>query len=390
MDIDHLHFYVDDGVAWREWFVRYCGCRRIVTWQSDQVHRSLLSLGRVPLLLTSPLPGGPNQPEDCREDSAVAAYLNQHPNGVGDVAFRVRDLGAAVDRVLRQGGQLRQPVQTVTRPEGSFRWCQIQGWGSLRHTLIERHGPWYLLPWVPAVPAQSLDGADDADSLVAIDHAVLNVALGDLEQAAAWYEAMLGFERQQRFVIKTPRSGLQSYVLSHPEGQAQIPINEPGTANSQVQEFLTHNRGAGIQHVALQTTNIVATVRRLRQRGLNFLAVPPTYYEGLNQRALELQAEIDLSSLQCQEILADWSAGLPQSCLLQTFTQPIFGLPTFFFEVIERQRFWQGGTLKQAQGFGEGNFQALFEAIEREQIKRGSLRPGPRPEALPNAISESC
>jgi 4-hydroxyphenylpyruvate dioxygenase len=364
MDIDHLHFYVEDGAAWREWFVHHCGCRRIVTWQDDQVHRSLVSLGQVPIMLSAPL----------RQDSAIATYLAQHPNGLGDLAFRVTDLDAVVARVLAQGGRLCQPIQTVARREGQLRWCQIQGWGSLRHTLIERHGPWYLLPWLPQVPAQSLEPGPAPGSITAIDHAVLNVYEGNLEPAAAWYETTLGFQRQQQFVIETAHSGLRSYVLSHPEGQAQIPINEPVTPNSQIQEFLTHHRGPGIQHVALRTSDIVKTVTALRQLGLTFLDVPLTYYEELTQRPEWDKIAADLRAVQAHQILLDWSPGLPQNCLLQTFSQPLFGLPTFFFEVIERQRFWQGGALKLAQGFGEGNFQALFEAIEREQMKRGSLQ----------------
>lgn len=363
MDIDHLHFYVDDGATWREWFVQHCGCRQVITWQDNQVHRSLLTLGQVPLLLSSPLVG----------EGPIATYLAQHPNGVGDVAFRVADLEAVVLRVVGQGGVLREPIQTVERPEGGFRWCQIQGWGSLRHTLIERQGPWYLLPWLPAIPGQSLAAGGDL-GITAIDHAVLNLGQGDLEQATAWYEKMLGFERQQRFRIETSQSGLNSYVLGHPEGQAKIPINEPATANSQIQEFLTYNRGPGIQHVALQSLDVVATVAHLRQLGLTFLEVPPTYYEALVQRPAWPLVNLDLAQVQTHQILVDWVQDLPQGCLLQTFTQPLFGLPTFFFELIERQRFWQGNIQKHAQGFGEGNFQALFEAIEREQMKRGSLR----------------
>lgn len=374
MDIDHLHFYVDDGAAWREWFVQHCGCHRVLSWQDGPVHRSLVSLGQVPILLSSPL----LEPETMTPGSQslpIAQYLAQHPPGLGDVAFRVADLERVVERALHQGGQLLQPIQTVVRSEGSFKWCQIKGWGSLRHTLVERNGPWHLLPWMPAIPAQDW-GSGHPVGITAIDHAVLNVEQGQLEKAAAWYEAVLGFQRQQRFVIETSHSGLQSCVLSHPEGQAKLPINEPATVNSQIQEFLTHHRGAGIQHVALHTPEIFATVAHLRQLGLAFLEVPQAYYEDLAQRPEIRTANLDFEALQAHQVLADYAPDLPQSCLLQTFSQPIFGLPTFFFELIERQHFWQGGTLKQAQGFGEGNFRALFEAIEREQAKRGSLHAG--------------
>ncbi|HEY9763817.1 MAG TPA: 4-hydroxyphenylpyruvate dioxygenase [Trichocoleus sp.] len=374
MNIDHLHFYVDDGVAWREWFVKHCGCRRVLSWQDEQVHRSLIVLGQVPILLSAPLTElGTINPSS--QSFAIASYLACHPPGLGDLALRVTDLERVVERLLRQGGQLFQPIQTVVRPEGNFKWCQIQGWGSLRHTLVERNGPWHLLPWMPPIPAQDW-GLTDTVGITAVDHAVINVERGQLEKAAAWYETLLGFQRQQRFVIETPHSGLQSCVLSHSEGQAKLPINEPATANSQIQEFLTHNRGAGIQHVALQTPQILTTVAHLRQLGLAFLDVPPAYYEDLAQRPEIKTANLDFELLQSHQVLADCAPDLPQSCLLQTFSQPIFGLPTFFFEIIERQHFWQGGTLKQAQGFGEGNFRALFEAIEREQAKRGSLHAG--------------
>lgn len=366
MDIDHLHFYVDDGVIWQRWFIQRCGGCLLSSWQDQQVQRSLLTLGQVPILLSAPLTSAAG---------AVSQYLVRHPNGIADVAFRVNNLEQQLEHILAQGGQLCQPLQVVNHPQGSFKWCQIRGWAGLRHTLIERHGPWYLLPWLPPLPAFDLSLSGPLGAIATIDHAVLNVPKGDLERAAAWYETVLGFQRQQQFVIKTARSGLQSYVLRHPEGQAQIPINEPGTPNSQIQEFLTHHRGAGIQHVALQTTDVVSTVARLRQLGLAFLSVPDTYYDDLVQRPEWGLIDADLAALKAQQILLDWSPTQPQGCLLQTFTQPIFGQPTCFFELIERRQFWQSNRLQQAQGFGEGNFQALFEAIEREQLRRGSLQP---------------
>jgi 4-hydroxyphenylpyruvate dioxygenase len=195
---------------------------------------------------------------------------------------------------------------------------------------------------------------------------VLNVATGDLERALRWYEDVLGFQRQQTFMIQTDQSGLRSQVLVHPISGVQFPINEPTSANSQIQEFLDVNQGSGIQHIALQTPQIVKAIAQLRNLGLSFLPIPPTYYTQLrlSHPKLPLSAS-EFEEITAQQILVDWQDKSTNALLLQTFTQPIFEQPTFFFELIERR---QG-----AQGFGEGNFRALFEAIEREQLKRGSL-----------------
>jgi 4-hydroxyphenylpyruvate dioxygenase len=153
--------------------------------------------------------------------------------------------------------------------------------------------------------------------------------------------------------------------MLHPDGWVKLPINQPTSANSQIQEFLEVNRGPGVQHIALQTPNIVDAIAYLRQRGLPFLQVPRTYYtQLLHRQGLQL-SEAEIQEIAAQQILVDWEENSPEALLLQIFTQPIFEQPTFFFELIERRL--------QARGFGEGNFRALFEAIEREQMKRGSL-----------------
>jgi 4-hydroxyphenylpyruvate dioxygenase len=195
-----------------------------------------------------------------------------------------------------------------------------------------------------------------------IDHVVLNVANGNLESAVSFYEKTLGFQRQQTFNIQTHRSGLHSQVMVHPHGGVQLPINEPSSENSQIQEFLNLNRGPGIQHIALATHDILQAVAQLRASGLSFIQVPPRYYRNLQQRQGFRKSAAQWAEIEAQEILVDWHSDDPEKMLLQTFTQPIFSQPTFFFESIERRC--------QAQGFGEGNFQALFQAIEQEQIKR--------------------
>ena len=199
---------------------------------------------------------------------------------------------------------------------------------------------------------------------------VLNVRVGDLEKVVSWYEAVLGFQKRQNFAIETERSGLYSQVLVHPDG-VQLPVNEPLCLNSQIQEFLERNRGAGIQHIALSTPRIVRAIARLKTAGLQFLSVPFTYYEQLLQDYPQIgNLAQEWDAIVQQQILVDCQNSpandLTFPLLLQIFTQPIFEQPTFFFEFIER--------CASARGFGEGNFRALFEAIEREQIKRSSLK----------------
>jgi 4-hydroxyphenylpyruvate dioxygenase len=248
----------------------------------------------------------------------------------------------------------------------------------------------------------SVDSEDDEDptgkrpAIDHIDHGVINVPVGQLTAAVDWYVQRFGFQPRQEFTIDTPWSGLRSQVLAHPNGGATLPINEPTTANSQVQEFLHWNRGPGIQHVALHTHNIIQTVGHLQDRGVQFLDVPHGYYQALTQRPgygvrpsdssdrsrpnspqaanpPYLASHPLLDELVRLNILVDWDSQTPQAKLLQTFTQPVFDQPTLFFEIIQRQSAWAGAHPILAQGFGERNFQALFEAIEQEQRKRGSL-----------------
>jgi 4-hydroxyphenylpyruvate dioxygenase len=362
MEIDHLHFYVDDLERWQQWFSQRCACELWGNGEDAATRRRLLALGQVPLLLSAPR----------HDESPVARYLRQHPPGLADVAFRVTDVQAAVRRYGTAAASAGKPLTASVQPsdqEPGLRWCQVAGWGSVRHTLIERQASKPCFPGIRLVDNPRLPQLD----VTAIDHAVLNVQTGDLARAVDWYERHFGFCRTQMFNIATSYSGLQSQVLVHPDGTATLPINQPATANSQVQEFLTYNRGTGVQHVALRSADILQDVARLKALGLTFLSVPSTYYQTLTQRSGYCAQGLDWAAIAQTQILVDWSPEAPQARLLQTFTQPIFDQPTFFFEVIERQTIWQKQQKTTAQGFGEGNFRALFEAIEREQMKRGSL-----------------
>lgn len=365
MKIDHIHFYVEDAKALCNWFVRTLGFQLVASGENDHTCTEAIASGSVCFVLSSPL----------TSTSPVAQFLRRHPSGVADIAFLVQDVEASMDRAVRAGAKVLQPMQQQQQAGGWVKWGTIAAWGSLTHTLIETTGDASFVRSQKALKVDKLDIvgsniqsanlAQDNDLFTEIDHVVLNVAAGDLERVVTWYENTLGFIPQQTFAIQTERSALYSTVMVHPDGYVKLPVNEPASANSQIQEFLDVNKGPGIQHIALQTVNIVQAIALLRQRGLLFLPVPSTYYTQLRQRSLLQMEEAEFQEIAREQILVDWQDDKPQSLLLQIFTQPIFGQPTFFFELIERRL--------QAPGFGEGNFRALFEAIEREQLKRGSL-----------------
>lgn len=347
MKIDHVHFYVEDAKVWRDWFVNYLGFTPLVNGIcSFHTRTEAVKSGVVKFLLSSPL----------LPTSPVAEFLRQHPPGVADVAFTVADVETAIAHAQAHGATILQSIEERQVGNLSCKCSKIAAWGGLTHTLLEK------------LPSPDEDSVitSSTNAITAIDHIVLNVAAGDLEAAVTWYQKILNFQPRQTFKIQTDRSALYSQVMVSRNGAVQLPINEPASRNSQIQEFLDVNRGPGIQHIALQTPNLVSAIAQFRQRGLSLLTVPQTYYSQLQQRPGLPLSPLELQAIAQQQILVDWQPDSHPGVLLQIFTQPIFGQPTFFFEFIERRR--------QAQGFGEGNFRALFEAIESEQMKRGTLQ----------------
>ncbi len=374
MNIEHVHFYVEDAKGWRDWFVSHLGFQAVADYaipfyESSHTCTEVVKSGSVYFLLSSPL----------LPISPVAEFLRQHPPGVADIAFGVEDLEAAIALASAHGARVLQTIQQHQQGAVKVKWGKISGWGGLSHTLIELATDEITdvtdnltVGFIDLASATS--ATTSVATITAIDHIVLNVASGDLESAVTWYESILDFQRQQTFTIQTDRSGLYSQVIVSRNAKVQLPINEPASANSQIQEFLNVNNGSGIQHIALRTDNIINAIAQFRACGLSFLPVPTRYYSDLVHRGgLPLSAQ-EISAIARAEILVDWNQETLQNMhvgaqhtvplLLQIFTQPIFGQPTFFFEFIERR--------SQVQGFGEGNFRALFEAIEREQIKRST------------------
>ncbi len=342
MEIDSIHFYVKDAARMRDWALSQLGLQDLGTAEAIDSNTRTYRVGNDRLCLTISSPLAPTSP--------VAAYLQQHPSGVRDIAFRVRSLDAMRQKLDR----LKIEILATSSVRNDLQWLKIRGWGAIEHTIIQ------------APSASDLDRSANRSAptnFIGIDHLVLNVAAGELAAAVAWYRDLFDFHIHQAFDIQTQTSGLASKALVSACERIRFNINEPSSPNSQIQEFLDANGGAGIQHIALATPDLCATVDRLKQQGLTFLNIPTSYYTNLNLRAQSaVTAPLtheELQQLERLEILADWPDTAPEAVLMQIFTKPIFEEPTFFFEAIERRN--------RAKGFGQGNFQALFEAVEEYQ-----------------------
>ena len=353
--IDHIEFFVDDAKAWAQFYTARFGMylRAIGNPETGLEQRIsyVVGQGRVIFVFTQPFGDGPLA-------TAIREHIALHGCGVKDVAFRVKDARWAMVMAARAGAGLATDlVEGRLNGEIDFRSAAIQVYGDTIHTFVERprHGR-----FAPGYE-NAASGIEDNDiSFAMIDHVVANVE--HMDEWVEFYERVFGFDETAHFDINTGRSALMSKVVGDEDGYIKLPINEPSSKNSQIQEFLDEFHGPGVQHIALLTPNIVSTVREMRAQGVQFMDVPATYYdEHLLARIGTIKE--DLAELKANSILIDRDR--PDSYLLQVFTQPIFGRPTLFHEVIQRRG--------NSEGFGEGNFKALFEAIEREQARRGTL-----------------
>jgi 4-hydroxyphenylpyruvate dioxygenase len=324
MEIDHIHFYVDDLATRRNWFIQNMGCETLSATANRHTATEVLKSGAVYFVLSSAL----------RPNSPVAHYLKKHPPGVADIALRVRSIEAQ----LAKADQIQVSLQTIPSLGGRLKWAKISGWGSLSHTLIENTSPVDFCQALFGSGTQAEGSpsaiANTSADFTQIDHVVLNVAAGALSQVVEWYRNLFDFQVQQAFQIQTETSGLNSKVLMSQNGQVYFNINEPSSSKSQIQEFLDENRGSGIQHIALKTPNILQAVRQMRQRGMKFLSVPATYYNQLSQRLQQGQmsqfSQTEIQDIKAQNILVDWQKNRPESILLQIFSHPIFEQRTFF------------------------------------------------------------
>lgn len=313
----------------------------------------VLEQGEIRLVLTSAL----------REDHEITRHNARHGDGVRDIALTVPDATEAYRQAVQRGARgVREPT-TLEDEHGTVEVAAIATYGDTIHTFVERSG--YEGAFLPGFVSVSTNGQTRGDAgLVNIDHIVGNVELGRMDQWVEFYERVFGMTNILHFgdeQIHTEYSALMSKVMSDGEGKIKFPINEPaeGKRKSQIEEYIEFYNGAGAQHIALASTDIVATVENLKSRGCLFLDTPDTYYEEAPDRVGEIDE--DYAELREHKILVDRDE---DGYLLQIFTKTAQDRPTLFFEVIERHG---------ARGFGDGNFKALFEAIEREQALRGNL-----------------
>ena len=296
-------------------------------------------------------------------DSQVADHHRRHGDGVLDVALEVPDVDKCIAHARVTGAEIVAEPHDITDSYGTVRTAAIKAYGDTTHTLVDRSR--YHGPYLPGYVARG-SAVHETPAFVALDHVVGNVELGAMDDWVAFYHRVMGFTNLAEFIgddIATEYSALMSKVVASGDHRVKFPLNEPavGKKKSQIDEYLEFYRGSGVQHLALATPDICATVDTLRGRGVEFLATPDSYYTDpvLRQRIGEVRVPVE--ELRKRGILVDRDE---DGYLLQIFTKPVGDRPTVFFEFIERH-----GSL----GFGKGNFQALFQAIEREQELRGNL-----------------
>jgi len=298
-------------------------------------------------------------------DSPIADHHRRHGDGVIDVALGVQDVDKCVAHARRAGATVLTEPHDITDENGTVRTATLRAYGDTTHTLVDRSR--YHGAYLPGYVARTSGAAAVTEpAFVALDHVVGNVELGAMDEWVAFYHRVMGFTNLAEFIgddIATEYSALMSKVVASGDHRVKFPLNEPakGKKKSQIDEYLEFYGGPGVQHLALATPDICATVDELTRRGVEFLATPDSYYTDPVLRSRIGEVRVPVEELRKRGILVDRDE---DGYLLQIFTKPVGDRPTVFFEFIERH-----GSL----GFGKGNFQALFEAIEREQERRGNL-----------------
>jgi len=301
-------------------------------------------------------------------ESLLLDHHRTHGDGVVDIALEVPDVDKCVERARATGATIVQEPEDITDQHGSVRMAAIATYGDTRHTLVDRSGydGVYLPGYVERTSGFVRREGSPSRIFQALDHVVGNVELGKMDTWVSYYNKVMGFVNMAEFIgddIATDYSALMSKVVANGNHRVKFPLNEPALAKkkSQIDEFLEFYKGPGVQHLALATGDILATVDAMRAEGVEFLQTPDSYYEDPALRERIGNVRVPIEELQKRAILVDRDE---DGYLLQIFTRPTGDRPTVFFEMIERH-----GSL----GFGKGNFKALFEAIEREQQRRGNL-----------------
>ncbi len=354
---DHVELWVGNAKQAAFWYEHALGFRRTAYAGPETGIRDrasyVLEQGDIRLVVTSAL----------RRDHEIGEFVLVHGDGLKDISLRVPDAKEAYRQAVQRGARGIAEPATAQDEFGTVQLASIATYGDVVHTFVERSA--YEGAFLPGyVAVDSSNGSDEGVGLRAIDHIVGNVELGRMEHWVEFYERVFGMTEMKHFSdedIATEYSALMSKVMTDGQGKVKFPINEPaeGKRKSQIEEYIEFNHGPGAQHVAMQTENIVETVEAMKRRGMVFLDTPDSYYDITPDRVGEIDESWD--DLRRLRILADRD---DDGYLLQIFTKTAQDRPTLFFEVIERHG---------ARGFGDGNFKALFEAIEREQALRGNL-----------------
>src|SRR5579872_1508560 len=358
--IDHLRFFVGNArqsaYFYRNAFgldvVAYAGLETGLRNEAGYVLRQ----GDICFVLASPLTA--DHPENRR--------LVVHGDGVQDIALEVDDVTAAYEGATRRGAVGVTPPTLLEDENGVYEYATIRAYGDTTHSFVnrDRYKGVFAPGYKPIDPERYSPASFKPAGLKYIDHIVGNVELGKMDEWVGFYQKVMGFSQLVSFDdkdISTEYTALMSKVVQGGHGRIKFPLNEPaqGRRRSQIDEYLQFYGGPGVQHIALATDNIVETVRALRHNDVSFLRVPQAYYEMLPERVGEIDEDIrDVAEL---GILVDRD---DEGYMLQIFTKPVEDRPTVFFEIIQRHG---------SRSFGKGNFKALFEAIEREQARRGTL-----------------
>lgn len=325
------------------------GCRDYASY--------VIAQDKIRIVLTTPL----------NSSSPINQHLAKHGDGVKVIALWVEDAKKSFDETVKRGAKPFMEPTVETDEQGEVVRSGIYTYGDTVHMFVERKN--YKGDFLPGFKPWKSDYNPTPVGLKFIDHMVGNVGWGEMNQWVKWYEEVMGFVNFLSFddkQITTEYSALMSKVMSNGNGRIKFPINEPakGKKKSQIEEYLDFYESPGVQHIAIATNDIITTVKELRARGVEFLSAPPkAYYEAIPSRLgkhMEMMKE-DISVIEKLAIMVDADE---DGYLLQIFTKPVEDRPTLFFEIIQRMG---------AKGFGAGNFKALFESIEREQEKRGTL-----------------
>ncbi len=353
---DYIEFYVGNARQ-AAYFYRVAMGMSLVAYAGPETGQRdfasyVLQQGKIRFVLTTALRCG----------SDIASHVQRHGDGVHAIALCVDDARSAWLETTRRGAKSISDPFVVSDDRGTATLSSIATYGDTIHTFVERRN--YSGPFLPGFEAVASDPFARPVGLEYIDHMVGNVGWHEMDHWVAFYSDVMGFSLYQHFDdrdISTEYSALMSKVMANGNGYVKFPINEPaeGRRKSQVEEYLDFYGGPGVQHIALATSDILHTVQTLRNQGIEFLHVPHSYYAELQDRVGRIDEPLD--QLEDLGILVDRDN---EGYMLQIFTRPVEDRPTLFYEIIQR---------KGSRSFGKGNFKALFEAIEREQMARGNL-----------------